>query len=254
MLDILLNKKLLPPKNILLFDTDPSRLEPYADRGVQIAASNRELAARSVMVVLAVKPQTMEEILREIKPESSGRRYISIAAGVTTAFIRDRLESNALVARVMPNAPLALAAGATVIAQDQALPPEMTSFVEKLFSCMGTIAYLPEDKLNEVIGVSATSPAFFFRMAHALALAAQEQGIPYTTALLLVCQSMNGSARMLSHNTPPERLISMVASPGGTTEAAMQVLDRYGFDSAMRDAALRCTERAYELSEGMMNP
>ena len=249
MLDILLKKKVLPPKNLLLFDPDPSRLKSYADRGLQVAASNRELVEQSVLAVLAVKPQVLGAVLDEIRPVSAGGRFISIAAGVTTGYIKGKLDPSAQVVRVMPNTPLTLAAGATAIAEEGA--EEILHITEYLFSYMGSVAFLPEDKLNEVIGVSGSSPAFFFRMAHVMAAAAQEQGISYDTALSLVAQTMAGSAQMLLQDgRAPMSLVSMVASPGGTTEAALASLNHDGFDDALKNAMLRCTERAYELGNG----
>ena len=248
-LDTILEKRLLPAQNILLFDINPAQMDRYLAQGMRAAASSLELAEQSVIVVLAVKPQVLGDVLDEIAPVSAEGRFISIAAGVTSAYIRQRLDASAFVARVMPNAPLTLAAGATVIAQDDTLPPEMARFVERMFSSMGTVAFLPEDKLNEVIGVSGSSPAFFFRLAHVMARTAEEQGIPYETALDLIAQTMAGSAQMLKRDKNPEALISMVASPGGTTEAAMQSLDRDVFDLTIRNAMLWCTERAYELGK-----
>lgn len=250
MLHTLLDRKLLPPENITVFDPDPKRMAPFLTRGVTAAVSNQQLVTDSLLIVLAVKPQVMGAVLADISIVSGGRYFVSIAAGLTTKYIRQRLDPTARVVRVLPNTPLLLSNGATVIAKDDDLPPELLSMTESLFATMGTVSLLPEDKLNEVIGVSGSSPAFFFRMAHVMALAAEEQGIAYEQALNLVAKTMEGSARMLMKpGSEPVGLIAQVASPGGTTMAALQSLDEDNFDDALRNAMRRCTTRAYELGQ-----
>lgn len=248
MLNILLDKNLLPPSNIVLFDPDKKRLAPFLARGVQEAESNRRLVSDSLLVILAVKPQVMGSVLADIGPVSADRYFISIAAGLSTGYICDRLDPTAHVARVMPNTPLMLSCGATVIAESDSLPPELRRLTETLFSYMGSVTFLPEDKLNEVIGVSGSSPAFFFRMAHVMSCVAEEQGIAYDQALTLVAKTMEGSARMLMQgDASPEDLVAQVASPGGTTMAALATLDEEYFDDALKNAMIACTRRAYEL-------
>ncbi|MDR3206923.1 MAG: pyrroline-5-carboxylate reductase [Oscillospiraceae bacterium] len=250
MLGVLLDKKLLPPGNIMVADPDAGKLIPHLARGVQAAASNVALVEACALVILAVKPQVMGAVLDEIAPVSGGRHFISIAAGLSSDYIRQRLAPEAQVVRVMPNTPLMLGLGATVIAQGENLPQELLDAAKYLFSHMGLAVFLPESLLNEVIAVNGTSPAFFFRMADVMAKTAVAQGIPYDTALKLAAQAMHGSAQMLLRDKrSPAELARMVASPGGTTEAALASLDESHADDALRDAMLRCTQRAYELAQ-----
>ncbi|MDR0381084.1 MAG: pyrroline-5-carboxylate reductase [Oscillospiraceae bacterium] len=246
---ILLDKNLIPPENILMFDPDEARLAPHTARGVRAAASNRALAEESLLIILAVKPQVMETVLAEVAPVSAEKNFLSIAAGLSTHYLRARLDPSAHVVRVMPNTPLSLGFGATVIARSEDLPKELLHTAQDLFSAAGVVTVLDEDKLNEVIGVSSTSPAFFFRMAGVMRRAAEAQGIDPDTALTLIARTMEGSAQMLLTGRAPETLVSEVASPGGTTRAALAVLDDSDFDDALHRAMLRCTERAYELSQ-----
>lgn len=249
MVDVLLGRELIPAGNIIMYDPDETRLAALAKRGVQAAKSNRAIVETCALTVLAVKPQVMETVLADIADISAGRSFISIAAGFSTQYILMRLAPTARVVRVMPNTPLSVGCGSTVIARSEGAPAELLQLAELLFSSMGAVAFLPEDKLNEVIGVTSTSPAFFFRMAGVMAAAAAEQGIGPETAMPLIAKTMEGSARMLMQGIAPEALVEQVASPGGTTRAALSVLDGEGFDEILRRAMLRCTERAYELCE-----
>lgn len=126
----------------------------------------------------------------------------------------------------------------------------MFDTVLDIFGSAGEIAVLDEALLNPVIGVNASSPAFFFRMIKAMVNSAVSMGVPEETALSLAAKTMMGSAKMLlSTKKTPDELISQVTSEGGTTYAALTAFDQLGFDELIEEAMRRCTKRAYELSK-----
>jgi len=244
-----LHNGLLDAQKLCVYDTDEAKLAALGDRGVRLCASNAEVVLRSDVIVLAVKPQSMKEVLGQIKGQTDGKCMVSIAAGVPSAFIKSVLEKDAYVVRVMPNTPMLLGQGAIAIAQAQNVPKSLYDAAVSVFSCSGQVVFLPEEKLNEIIGVNGSSPAFFFRMAKAMRDAAEKQGIDPDVALKLIIKTMEGSAAMLKNaGSTPEELIKQVSSPGGTTVAALGAFDELGFDTLVGDAMTRCTKRAYELS------
>ncbi len=241
----ILQNQLWKPEDITLSDPDEVRLAPFLAQGMR-SASNRETVETCPLVVLAVKPQIMDNVLRGIAPVSSGRCFLSIAAGISTGFIGERL-SGAQVLRVMPNTPMMVSMGATVIA-DTPVPEELRQAAVAIFGGAGETAFLPENLMAEIIGVSGSSPAYFFRFIGAMVEAAQAQGLDPALSLRLAVQSMEGAAAMLKQTgKSPAELTAQVASPGGTTRAALDVFDAGGFEDMIQKAMLACTKRAYEL-------
>ncbi len=247
-LGALLDRALLPPQNILLFDSEPKRLEPFLKRGATAAASNRELTENALLVILAVKPQVMGSVLAEIAPVSSGKNFITIAAGLPTTFYKQRLDPKANVLRVMPNAPLMVQCGATVLAQSEGVSEDLLHTARAIFESAGDVVVLKEELLNEITSLTGSSPAYFYRMAEAMVQTAVDLGVPRDIALPMVARTMQGSAlMMLKSDLSPSSLIEAVCSPGGTTLAAMASFDESDFDDAVRQAMLACTRRGYEL-------
>ena len=152
------------------------------------------------------------------------------------------------VVRAMPNTPLLLGKGATALCKASNVTDQVFHMVLDIFAASGDVAVLTEDKMNTVIAVNGSSPAYIYLFAKAIVDWAAAQNIENKTALELICKTLEGSAEMLrsSGNTPDE-LIKMVSSPGGTTLKAMEALKKHGFYEGLWDAMDQCTKRAEEL-------
>lgn len=248
-LDGVVAKKLFCPEHIIISNPHTDKLKHPEALGVQVTCDNRAVVKASDLIILAVKPQMFEEVLSGIADCCAGKCMVSIAAGISADWIRTRLPG-ALVVRVMPNTPLQLGLGATAVAQTPDVPVELFQHVCDIFSAAGSVSVIPESQMDDVIPVSGSSPAFFFRMADVMVRWAVEHGMNPQMALELAATTMKGSAEMLlqSGKTAGE-LTRQVCSPGGTTLAALSAFDERDFDGLIEDAMTRCTNRSRELGK-----
>lgn len=244
-----LQKGLTAPDQVWLSNRSEEKLEPWKKRGIHVTQDNVILAQKADLIVLGVKPQVFETVLPQLSPYAAGKCVVSIAAGISTSYIKERLPG-AMVVRAMPNTPMKLGRGATVLAQAPEVPEELFALVRSLFDAVGITAVVPESQMDDVIALNGSSPAFFFRMAAAMVAAAQENGIDPDLALSMVAQTMSGSAAMLLESgQSAQDLTQQVCSPGGTTLAALTAFDDFHFEEMLRQAALRCAQRSRELGK-----
>lgn len=233
-------------------DSNESRIDDLSDSDVIKCKDAAEISEECDIVFLAVKPQVLEDVLKSIKDHISDEMIIvSIAAGIPVDFIKKTLgNENIKVILAMPNTPLLLGEGATAIAESKEVPEKQFEFVCKVFESCGKIQVISEDKMKEIIAINGSSPAFIYLFAKGFIENAIKNGIDAEAAKILFCQSLVGSAKMItdSGNTIDE-LINMVSSPGGTTLAGLNKLYEHDIVKAVDDACEACTRRAYELSK-----
>lgn len=236
---------------ISVFDLDSQKLALMAEKGVDTVSSCAELAAKSDIIVLAVKPQNYEEVLNDIKNDVSAEKVIvTIAAGISIDYIRRGLGINCPAVRVMPNTPLLLGKGASAICRSENISDEDFQEVYNMFALSGEAVILPESQMNAVIAVNGSSPAYVYLFAKSMVDYAVSVGIDPQVALSLICKTFEGSAEMLrSSGDSPEVLIDKVSSKGGTTIEAMKVLNDRKVPEAIFDAMAACTKRAEELGK-----
>ena len=216
--------------------------------GVSAVASNCEAAEKGDVVILAVKPQNMAVVLEEIAGSVTvNTTVVSIAAGITLAFLRSRLKAKNLV-RVMPNSPSLALEGMSVLAYDPGLPHKTAVDVAKIFSAVGKVLVLPEEQINAVTAVSGSGPAFFALFAEAMIMSGEKMGLAKDDAALLAIQTMIGTAALLKAGIPPLDLRRAVTSPGGTTAAGIKVFEEEGLGALVSDALEAARKRAVELS------
>ena len=199
--------------------------------GVGAAPDNRELVHQSEIVLLAVKPQTMSEVLDEVRDVASARQlFVSIAAGVTLRRLEEGLAGRARVIRVMPNTPALLGKGMSVLAPGANATARDLRQALKIFRGVGeAIAVTDERLLDPVTGLSGSGPAYVYRFAEALIAAGVSQGLADDVANRLVFRTLEGAAAMmLETGMSPKQLREMVSSPGGTTLAGLGELERLG--------------------------
>jgi pyrroline-5-carboxylate reductase len=239
------------PNEIAVYDISTQATAYFASRGVVVKQSIKDAAEFSDIIFLSVKPQNYEEVLAELSNSVDETKVlVSIAAGISTSFIKQRIGFDCKVVRVMPNTPLLLGEGATAICHCPPVSDDEFAQVLDIFKAGGIVEVLPEEKMNAVIAVNGSSPAYVYLFAKSLIDGAEHQGIDADTAKKLVCKTLVGSASMLMESgKSPDELIKMVSSKGGTTIAALDALYEHGFEAALIDAMERCTKRAEELGK-----
>jgi pyrroline-5-carboxylate reductase len=222
---------------------------------IRINESALQLARAADTVLIAVKPQTMEECLAEIREAvTSARLILSIAAGISTEFIQERLPKGTRVIRVMPNTPALVGAGATAICSGSHATSDDMAQAERIFAGVGMVYRLPESLMNAVTAVSGSGPAYLFYFAECLADAARESGLPPESAAGLVAQTLYGSAKLLMESGEDASILrAKVTSPGGTTEAALAVMKNGGFTELVAAAVAAAVKRGRELGGAKKN-
>jgi pyrroline-5-carboxylate reductase len=220
--------------------------------GIDVTTNNRELAQRSGLVVLSIKPQIFDKVLREVGDQlRPGTLVVSIAAGVDTATIEAALPEGVHVVRSMPNTPALVGAGATAIAAGKHASEADLAVARALFDAVGITVELDESHLDAVTGLSGSGPAYIFLILEALADAGVKVGLSRRDAQRLAAQTVMGSAKMLLETDEhPGKLKDMVTSPGGTAIAGLHTLEQGGLRTTLINAVETATKRARELGQG----
>ena len=237
---------------ILCAEPRAERREEIAARyGVTTLASNLEATEQADIIVLSVKPQTMEQLLDEIAPAVDHRKVvISIAAGVSIAAIARKLGAGVRIVRTMPNTPALVGAGATALARGAHATDADLEQARALFQAVGTTVIVEEQHLDAVTGLSGSGPAFLFLVIEALADGGVKVGLARPVALALAAQTVLGSGKLvLETGEHPGRLKDQVTSPGGTAIAGVHALEQGGLRAALMAAVEAATKRSRELGE-----
>jgi pyrroline-5-carboxylate reductase len=220
--------------------------------GIDVTTANADVVARAGIVVLAVKPQLVDRVLRElggaIRP---GTLVVSICAGIDAATIEASVHDGVRVVRAMPNTPALVGAGATAIAAGARASDADVATARALFDAVGITVVLDESHLDAVTGLSGSGPAYIFLILEALADAGVKVGLSRRDAQRLAAQTVMGSAKMLlDTDEHPGRLKDMVTSPGGTAIAGLHTLEQGGLRTTLINAVETATRRAKELGRG----
>lgn len=235
--------------HLVLADKFPAQCAPYVAEGAVQAASPAEAAAMADCVVLSVKPQNFPEILPELAevPGIGQKLIITIAAGIRSETVKTALHG-APVVRVLPNTPMLIGMGVSVVCRAADVSAEDFAFVCSIFEASGRVHIIDEAEMNRIISVTSSSPAYVFAFINAILEGAKAQGLSEDGLLDGICDMVIGSAALLkAGNLTPAEQVARVTSKGGTTEQAMRVLGERDFDGIIREAMLACTKRAEEL-------
>lgn len=239
-----------PAARIGVFDVDPARLEEWTALGCRAASSAADLFGRtSGWLVWAVKPQVFARESAGWKGlPFSGRGWISVMAGVTVERLQALAAPGLGVVRAMPNTPLLVGEGMTVLCAGGPDPAADLVEATAMFAGLGRVLTLPEAAMDGVTALSGSGPAYCFRLAGIVEAAAPALGLSALEARTLWAQTLVGAGRMLLESgQAPDELRRAVTSPGGTTQAALEVLDREGLDRIFSQALARARERSIEL-------
>lgn len=216
--------------------------------GIQVCADNSDAIREADIVVLAVKPQAIQAVLDDVGQALAGKLVLSIAAGVTTAWIGERTRSPRGIVRAMPNTPALVREGVTALAYRADLAADDLAAAQALFEAVGSVVSVEERLMDAVTGLSGSGPAYVFVAIEALADGGVKMGLPRATAELLAAQTVLGAARLvLESGEHPARLKDQVASPGGTTIAGLHRLEAGGLRSCLMAAVEAATNRSQEL-------
>ena len=248
----LVNASAMPALNIAIFDTDTAKASALAadlGGGAAVCPTLASALAKSEIILLAVKPLIVHEVLAQIAPFLlPGQLVISIAAGVRLAAMEALLPAAAII-RAMPNTPCLVGAGATALARGAHATEEHLSLAHSLFASVGQAVEVPERLLDAVTGLSGSGPAYVYLMIEALTDGGVKEGLPHETARLLAAQTVMGAAQMaLASHDHPAQLKANVTTPGGTTIAGLTALERAGFRAALINAVEAAAQRSRELS------
>ncbi len=233
------------------FDRDESTLLSISiDYPVERTQSIAEIAQRAGVIILAVKPYQIAEVLAELRPLLTEEHLlISVAAGISSEFIRKNGVETLRVIRVMPNTPAFVGEGMTALARGRMASDDDIALASSLFSSIGRVAILDESQMDAATALSGSGPAYMFHILDALAEGGKECGLSYADALFMAAQTMLGAAKMvLSGKKNPAELIRDVTTPGGTTEAGLKVMD----DKCVRQILVETVAAAAARSRELM--
>ncbi len=219
--------------------------------GAMVTEDNHHLLNAADVVILAVKPQRMSEVLSGIAPDVQSRHLlVSIAAGVTLENLAGQLPSGTRLVRVMPNTPCLIALGASCYSRGPSASEEDGLVVRQLLESVGCAYEVEEKLLDAVTGLSGSGPAFVYSMIESLAEGGEQMGLSAELALELAAQTTRGAAAMvLATGSPPAELRRQVTSPGGTTVAGLEALTAVRGPEAFRAAVEAATQRSAELGK-----
>ncbi len=218
---------------------------------VKVFERNSALVKEADIIILAVKPQVLSEVLAEISPAIEVKRHlvISIAAGISLAFLERRLPEGTRVIRVMPNTPALVLAGISAYTPGKKATKEDLDVAKEILSALGECLQLPETFFDAVTGLSGSGPAFVAIFLEALIDGGVKVGLPRPIAERLALQTVVGTIRLMKESgRDPYQIKAMVTSPGGTTIAGVKALARGAFSATVMDAIEAATKRSEELS------
>lgn len=217
--------------------------------GINVASDNSEVVAKAETVVLSVKPQFYESVIKEISGAvAPGQLIITIAPGKTLAWLSETFGKPVKIVRTMPNTPAMVGEGMTAAAPNELVTSGELEEACRILRGFGHVEVLPERLLDVVTSVSGSSPAYVFMFIEAMADAAVADGMPRNQAYSFAAQAVLGSAKMvLETGRHPAELKDMVCSPGGTTIEAVRVLEEKGFRSSVFEAMKACTKKAQSM-------
>ena len=234
---------------LTIADPDLSQHEKFESLDVKTLTDNSTALVDSDIITLAVKPQIIEHVSKEIAPRINKQLIVSIAAGTPLSLLQAWLGESIPIVRCMPNTPALIGEGISGLHCNVHVTDELRRIAEQLMSVCGEVVWLnSDDEMDMVTALSGSGPAYFFAVIENLIAAGESLGLTPATAKRLVIQTAVGSAMMASQShSDPAELRQNVTSPGGTTEAGLKELARKDMGEILSAAVARAYERAKEL-------
>ena len=233
-------------------DTDPSRLDQLAGKGIPTTTDNETVIAQSDAVILAVKPQVMQEVLVPLQETLTGTNclLVSIAAGITMENLQAWTHTDQAIVRCMPNTPALVQTGASALYANAQCSDDQKIIAGRLLEAVGLVCWLDNElDMDAVTALSGSGPAYFFLLMEAMQEAAITLGLNAETAKRLCLQTALGAAKLAqSGDVEVGELRRRVTSPGGTTEAALKQFESDGFNAMVARALEKAAQRSKELA------
>ncbi len=247
---------LVKPASITVSDKLPEAAAAFANefRGLKNVKNPAEVVAASEVILLAVKPQDLQKLLQGIaaKPRQKTKNalFLSIAAGIPLKNLETWLGGAHRIIRAMPNTPALILRGASAYARGGNATDADAATAQSILGAVGSATEVPEALLDAVTGLSGSGPAYVYTFIEALADGGVLMGLPRAAALQLAAQTVAGAAQMvLQTGKHPAALRDEVTSPGGTTVAGLEQLEKLGLRNALVQAVRKATERGKELGK-----
>jgi len=237
-------------RNIIVSDPIDERRR-YLEKcyGIKTSSSNIDIVKNSSIIVIAVKPQNILEVLQEIKDYVNEKHtVVSIAAGIPLNLIKNYLKTDKLI-RAMPNLAAIVGESMTVLAICECLEMKIVAPVRDIFMSVGKVITLPEHYMNLVTALSGSGPGFLCYIVEQFIDVATELGFAEDIAKELITQTFIGTAKLLDSGIPPDKIRQKVTSPGGTTEAGLRILSGSNLREILLKTLQEATKRAQELSK-----
>jgi pyrroline-5-carboxylate reductase len=217
---------------------------------VETTESNKQLVTSCDIIIFAVKPQSMDSVVEEIGGSvTDDKTVVSIAAGITLAYLSARLKTKKLI-RVMPNTPALVQKGMTVMSLCECFSDRDMAVIRDIFMSIGEVITLPEKYMDAVTAVSGSGPAFIALFIEGMIEGGIKMGLNGDDARTLAVQTAIGTAHLLDTGMEPSKLREMVTSPGGTTAAGLTAFDEHGFKDIITAAIEAAKNRSVELGKG----
>ncbi len=245
----LLESGTLSPESLWATDLSQERRDLMARRfQIRVGGDNAEAASWAQTVLLAVKPQGLASVLETLAPILLGKLVVSIAAGIPISWMAARLPSGVRIIRAMPNVPVLVGKGMTVLAIGPGVNEAQIEVTQALFAAVGRVAIVEERSMDAVTGLSGSGPAYACLAIEAMADGGVLMGISRPLAQLLAAQTLMGAAKMmLEFGEGPGHLNISEMSPAGITAAGMECLERGGLREALMTAVQAATRKSEEL-------
>ena len=256
----LLSASFIEAKNVFVSEPSEAKRDTlHAEYKIKVSADNRELVKKCDIIILAVKPQIVQKVLRDIASlVGRDKLVISIAAGVPIAIMDDVLRGGKnkkfSIVRTMPNTPALVQEGVTAIASGEHVRKIDVKIAHRIFEAVGRTVDVEEDQLDAVTGLSGSGPAYIFMLIEALSDAGVKMGLSREVANTLTIQTVLGSAKLARESGKhPGELKDMVTSPAGTTISGLHALEEGSFHTTLMNAVEDATLRSRELGQIALN-
>jgi len=221
----------------------------YLEKNYNVLTTNDNISLvnKCNIIIIAVKPQNMDEVTSEIVEYITPEKFIiSIAAGITLSYLTSKLKTSKII-RVMPNTPALVQEGMSVLSLCECFPDNEMTFIRGIFMSIGKVMVLPEKYMDAVTALSGSGPGFLAFIIEKMIEASVKAGLGKDAATELAIQTFIGTAKLLETGMPPSKLREMVTSPGGTTAAGLKVFEEKGLQNLIDSVILAAVERSREL-------
>lgn len=245
----LINSKLFPPKKISVTRRNISPLKNYSDKGCKVLKDNKQAVNNSEIIIIAVQPQQLNDLLSEINPELKNKKHliISVVSGASIKAIKNKVGKNIQVIRAMPNTAIAIQESMTCLSSENKNDKSL-DIAKKIFDSVGKTLIIDEELMIPATALCACGIAFFLRAIRAASQGGIEIGFHSEEALLMAAQTAKGAASLLNNlENHPEGEVDKVTTPRGCTISGLNQMEHYGFSSALIRGITTSADKAAKL-------